>query len=686
MIELSTPIKELTRVGRATEKQMARLGIEIVEDLIFYFPKRYEDLSQLKKISELAIGENATIRARLEQIKSFRSPRKRMIITEAMVSDETGTLRLVWFKQPYLAKTLKPGAWYYFSGKVDNKYHFEMVAPIYELAHTSGEQLHTNRLVPIYKLTEGLTQKQLRWLIKLSLSASQKIEEWIPEFIIEDNNFLSIPKSLQEVHFPNDIKDAEHSLNRFKFGELLLLQLIAAKSRDSLKILPAPSIKLKPDILNRSFEKLPFELTEDQKTSLQEILVDLSGKHPMNRLLEGDVGSGKTIVIALVIEQAIANGYQAVVMAPTAILANQHNETFVEFFEGKGMNVALHTRTDNKINGQESSKKEIHDGLATGEINLVIGTHAVIDDKIKFKNLGLAIIDEQHRFGVKQRQALREKNQTDFWPHLLSLTATPIPRSLALTLYGDLYLSIIQSMPEGRKPVETEVVKESGRANAYNFIKQEIKKGRQGFVVCPLIEESDKLGFKSVKQEFEKLKEVFPDLKIGLMHGKLKPAQKDEIMMDFKNKKIDLLVSTTVIEVGINVPNANIMIIEGADRFGLAQLHQLRGRVGRSTEQGYCFLFTENENEKTIQRLNIFQNSNNGFELAEADLEIRGPGDIYGWEQSGFPKLKYATFSDKKLLKSAQRAAEKIFDEHGLKKFPTLEKRLEQFERTIHFE
>jgi len=665
---------------------MARLGIEIVEDLIFYFPKRYEDLSQLKKIGELAIGEHATIRARLEQIKSFRSPRKRMIITEAMVSDETGTLRLVWFKQPYLAKTLKPGAWYYFSGKVDDKYHFEMVAPIYELAHANGEQLHTNRLVPIYKLTEGLTQKQLRWLIKLSLGASQNIEEWIPDFIIKENDFLSIPNSLKEVHFPNDIKDAEQSLNRFKFGELLLLQLIAAKSRDSLKTLPAPSIKLKPDILNRSFEKLAFELTEDQKTSLQEILVDLSGKHPMNRLLEGDVGSGKTIVIALVIEQAIANGYQAVVMAPTAILANQHNETFVEFFKDKGINVALHTSTDNKINAKELSRKEIHDGLATGEINLVIGTHAVIDDKIKFKNLGLAIIDEQHRFGVKQRQALREKNQADFWPHLLSLTATPIPRSLALTLYGDLYLSIIQSMPKGRKPVETQVVKESSRANAYGFIKKEIQKGRQGFVVCPLIEESDKLGFKSVKQEFEKLKEVFPDLKIGLMHGKLKPAEKDEIMMDFKNKKIDLLVSTTVIEVGINVPNANIMIIEGADRFGLAQLHQLRGRVGRSTDQGYCFLFTENENGKTIERLNIFQNSNNGFELAEADLEIRGPGDIYGWTQSGFPQLKYATFSDKKLLKSAQKSAQKIFDEHGLKKFPALEKRLEQFERTIHFE
>lgn len=665
---------------------MSRLGIETVEDLIFYFPKRYEDLTALKKINELEVGESATIRARLEQIKSFRSPRKRMIITEAMASDETGSLRLVWFKQPYLAKSLKQGAWYYFSGKVDDKYHFEMVSPVYELANTTGEQLHLNRIVPIYKLTEGITQKQLRWLIKVALPTAENQEEWMPDFILKNNKFFPIRKALKEVHFPDNIDDAKLAMARFKFGELLLLQLIAAKSRASLTELSAPKIKLKPDILNRSFDVLPFKLTEDQKTSLQEILVDLSGNHPMNRLLEGDVGSGKTIVIALAIEQAIANGYQVVVMAPTAILASQHYETFIKFFAKKGINVALHTRTDNHINGKETNAKEIHDGLATGEINFVIGTHAVIDDKIKFNNLGMAIIDEQHRFGVKQRQALREKNKSDFWPHFLSLTATPIPRSLALTLYGDLFLSIIQTMPEGRKPVETQVVKESGRKKAYNFIKNEIQKGFQGFVICPLIEESDKLGFKSVKQEFEKLKEVFPDLNIGLMHGKLKPAEKDAVMIDFKNKKIDLLVSTTVIEVGIDIPNANIMIIEGADRFGLAQLHQLRGRVGRSKEQSYCFLFTENENEKTIERLNIFQNSNNGFELAEADFEIRGPGDIYGWEQSGFPKLKYATFSDKKLLRAAQKAAEQIFADHGLEKFPVLQKKLARFERTIHFE
>ena len=290
MIELSTPIKELTRVGRATERYMSRLGIETVEDLIFYFPKRYEDLTALKKINELEVGESATIRARLEQIKSFRSPRKRMIITEAMVSDETGSLRLIWFKQPYLAKSLKQGAWYYFSGKVDDKYHFEMVSPVYELANTTGEQLHLNRIVPIYKLTEGITQKQLRWLIKIALPTAENLEEWMPDFTIKDNKFYPIRKALKEVHFPDDIDDAKQAMARFKFGELLLLQLIAAKSRASLTELSAPSIKKKPDILNRSFDKLPFKLTEDQKTSLQEILVDLSGQHPMNRLLEGDVG------------------------------------------------------------------------------------------------------------------------------------------------------------------------------------------------------------------------------------------------------------------------------------------------------------------------------------------------------------------------------------------------------------
>jgi len=685
MIELSTPIKELTRVGRATEKQLTRMGIETVEDLIFYFPKRYDDLSQLKKIEDLEVGESATIRARLEQIKSFRSPRKKMIITEALVSDETGKLKIIWFRQPYLAKSLKAGAWYYFSGKIDDRYHFEMVAPVYELANTYGEQLHTNRLVPIYKLTEGITQKQLRWLIKFSLQTAGELDEWIPGFIVENLEFNPLEESLKEIHFPTDLDKAESGRDRFKFGELLLLQLIAAKSREGLKTLAAPCIKLKPKILNHSFKRLPFELTEDQKTSLQEILVDLSGKNPMNRLLEGDVGSGKTIIIALAIEQAIANGYQSIVMAPTAILASQHHDTFLDFFKGSKYNIALHTRTDSKINSKEVKPKEIHDGLTTGEIDLIIGTHALIQDKIKFKDIGLAIIDEQHRFGVRERQALREKNQGEYWPHLLSLTATPIPRSLALTLYGDLYLSIIQSMPPGRKSVITDIVKEASRTKAYGFIKKEIKKGRQAFVVCPLIEESDKLGTKSVKEEYEKLQKVFPEFKIGIVHGKLKPNGKDKVMNDFKNKDIDILVSTTVIEVGINVPNASIMIIEGAERFGLAQLHQLRGRVGRSSDQGYCFLFTESDNEKTLERLDIFKNSSNGFELAEADLEIRGPGDIYGWEQSGFPKLKYATFSDKKLLKSAQKAAEQIFSD-DLKKHPGLEKKLLEFERSIHFE
>lgn len=686
MIKLSTPIKDLTRVGRATETQLKRLRIETVEDLIFYFPKRYEDLTALKKINELSAGENSTIRARLEQIKSFRSPRKRMIITEAMVSDETGRLRLVWFKQPYLAKTLRPGSWYYFSGRVDDKYHFEMVAPMYELAHTDGQQLHLNRIVPIYKLTERLTQKQLRWLIKISLQASAEINEWLPEETISRLNFPSIRQALRDIHFPDDIDSAKSALGRFKYGELLLLQLVAARNRKNMQTLPAPSIKLKPENLNRSFEKLPFALTPDQKASLQEILLDLSGQNPMNRLLEGDVGSGKTIVIALAIEQAIANGYQVAVMAPTAILASQHYETFCDFFNKSGYNVALQTRTDSRINSKVVKGKDIFDGLSTSEISLVVGTHSLIEEKIKYKNLGLAIIDEQHRFGVKQRQALREKNQSGYWPHLLSLTATPIPRSLALTLYGDLSLSIIAAMPPGRKPVITRIVGENERKKAYEFIGKEIKSGRQGFVVCPLIEESDKLGYKSAKQEFEKLKNVFPNYNIGLIHGRLKPAEKDEVMSRFKSGEINLLISTTVIEVGINVPNANMMIIEGADRFGLAQLHQLRGRVGRSSDQGYCFLFAETENEKTKQRMEIFQNSANGFELAEADLQIRGPGDIYGWEQSGFPKLKYASFSDKRLLQAAQKNAEAIISSEGLENYPALNEELKKFERSIHFE
>ena len=686
MIDFETPIKDLARVGRATDKQLKRLGIETVKDLIFYFPRTYEDLTKLKSISELSVGEQATIRARLEQVKSFRSPRKRKIITQAVAADETGSLRLVWFNQAYLGKALRLGSWYYFSGKVDDRYHFEMTSPIWELARLGGEQLHTNRVVPIYSLTEGVSQKQLRWLIKLALPLAGQIKEWLPQDILKKEEFLPIEESIKQIHFPDDLETAEKSYDRFKFGELFLLQLVAARSRNNLKSLRASKIKIKPQALNKSFEKLPFTLTPDQRTSLKEIIFDISNDRPMNRLIEGDVGSGKTIVTALALEQVLASGYQVMVMAPTAILAEQHFNSFLKFFENKNVNVGILTRTKSQILQNQVKEKEMRQLLESGEAHLVIGTHSLIQDKVRFKNLGLAVIDEQHRFGVKQRQALREKNLSNFWPHLLSLTATPIPRSLALTLYGDLDISIIKTLPPGRKPAQTRVVGNDQRQSAYDFINKEVAQGGQGFVVCPLIEPSDKLGVRSVKQEYEKLCEVFPDLKIGLLHGRLKPEDKEKVMNDFKNKELDLLVSTSVIEVGIDVPNATIMIIEGAERFGLAQLHQLRGRIGRSDMQSYCFLFTENENEKTGQRLKMFQDSNDGFELAEADLELRGPGDIYGWEQSGFPKLKWAKLTDRVLLKRAQKYARDIIDKNNIDKNPELKNQLEQFERTIHFE
>lgn len=668
-----------------TETQLRRLGIETVKDLIFYFPKKYEDLTKLKSISELLVGEDATIRAQLEQIKTFRSPRKRKIITQALVSDDTGSLKIIWFNQGYLSKTLKRGAYYYFCGKVDSRYQFEMVSPIWELARASGEQLHANRIAPIYSLTQGVSQKQLRWLIKLSLPLTAKLAEWLPEFIISEQDFLKLGNSIKQIHFPTDINIAEKAMERFKFEELFLLQLIASRSRQALKSVAAPKINLKPEVLNNSFQGLPFSLTEDQKTSLREILYDLSNEHPMNRLLEGDVGSGKTIVTALALEQAKASGFQCVVMAPTTILAEQHFNTFSGFFKNKNVNCGILTRTKCAIAGRAIKEREMRQALANGEVDLIIGTHSLVQDKTKFKNLGLVVIDEQHRFGVKQRQTLREKNQGDFFPHLLSLTATPIPRSLALTLYGDLDLSIIKTMPAGRKPAKTRVVAEADRDAAYDSIKQEIKNGRQGFVICPLIEPSDKLGTRSVKQEHEKLCQIFPGLRIGLLHGRLKPEDKEKVMKDFQEHELDLLVSTSVIEVGIDVPNASIMIIEGADRFGLAQLHQLRGRIGRSDQQSYCFLFTENENEKTGQRLDLFQSSNNGFELAEADLSLRGPGDIYGWEQSGLPRLKFAKLTDHILLKRAQKFAQTVFDK-GLEHYPALQTKLEQFERGIHFE
>lgn len=684
MIELNTPISVLTRVGKTTAGRLKRIGLNTVEDLIFYFPFRYEDFSLIKKIQDLLPNEPVTIQGKIKLIANRRSFRKRKILTEALISDETGSVKAIWFNQPYLTKTFKVGDAVYLSGKLDET-RFQFISPEYEKVSLDGA-IHTGRLVPIYHLTEGVTQKQLRFLLKQTLPALKEIKDYLPKEIIERNKFVGLNRALSGIHFPNNQRAAGLAVRRLKFDELFLIQLAIQFIRKQIGENKAGKIRFLEKATKDFVSGLPFKLTNAQKKCAWEILRDLETERPMNRLLEGDVGSGKTVVVALAMLNAILNGYKVVMMAPTEILANQHYQTFRKLFEKQKFSVLLFTAGRKKKDGEKLSKAEVLACLEKAEFDIVIGTHAVIQENVKIKDLGLVVVDEQHRFGVEQRKSLLLKEkQKEFVSHFLSMTATPIPRTLVLTLCGDLDLSIIDEMPPGRKPIITRIVYEQDRLKAYEFIKKQIAAGRQVFVICPLIDPSDKLGVKSVKQEFEKLdKEIFPDLKIGLMHGRLKAKEKEAVMCEFVMGTIKILVSTSVIEVGIDVPNATIMMVEGAERFGLAQLHQFRGRVGRAGHQSYCLLFSESNSELTRKRLRYLEDCVDGFKLAEKDLELRGPGEVYGLRQSGLPDLKIASLSDVELISLAQKEAKGLVE--NKKMTPELEQALRKNNISMHFE
>jgi len=688
MYPLNTPIEKLTRVGKTTASRLKRLGIFTVLDLLYYFPFRYDDFSQIVKIKDLVPNQTVTIKGKIILINNRRSFRKRMTITEALVEDDSGSIKIIWFNQPFLTKNLKVGDEIFLSGKAEfDNLGLQFISPAYEKITGLGS-LNTAKIVPIYSLTNNLTQKQLRFLINLALASVALIPEWLPAEILERNNLFALAAALKELHFPRNFKILEQAQRRLKFDELFLIALQNQLLRQYLSSNPAPQIKFKEKEIKKFVENLVFQLTADQKKAAWQILLDLEQVKPMNRLLEGDVGSGKTIVAALAILNAALNGYQAVLMAPTEILAKQHYNSLIKFFKNFKIKIALLTHSEKILNQAENlNKQEVLDKIKSGEVDLIIGTHALIQDEVEYKNLGLIIVDEQHRFGVEQRKKIKDKNKGQKLPHFLSMTATPIPRSLALILYGDLDLSMIKEMPKGRKKIITRLISEQNRVNAYQFIRQEIKSGRQVFVICPLIDPSDKLGVKSVTEEFKKLdKEIFPDLKIGLLHGKLKAKEKEEIMKDFKANKIKILVSTSVIEVGIDIPNATIMMIEGAERFGLAQLHQFRGRVGRGEHQSYCFLFTANGAPKTLERLEALVKSNDGFALAEYDLQFRGPGEVYGTRQSGLPDLKIATLNDLGLINLTKQEAKEFLENNNLANFPLLKAKLEQVKMINHLE
>jgi len=656
MLSLKTPLNKLCGVGPTKQKALKKLGLKTVQDLIFYFPFRYNDFSKIVPIDKIEPGQIITILGKIQEIKTIRTPRKRIILTRAEISDKTGTLESIWFNQPYLTNVLKEGQKIYLSGRTDSgsPYHL-MRNPEYEIH--KPQTTHTARIVPIYNATGGLSPKWLRYLVSSALPASKKINDYIPVTIRKKHNLLPLNQALSEIHFPTNLNRMEKARKRLAFDEFFLLQLAALQIKRKIQSEKAPPIPLNVKLAQRFTKSLPFKLTDDQRVTAWEILKDLSQKKPTNRLLEGDVGSGKTVVATLAMLQTADAGYQAVLMAPTEILAQQHFKEISKLLKNFKTKVGLRTRSK-QINPQG---------------RILIGTHALIQDKIQFSKLGLVVVDEQHRFGVRQRTELKAKSGK-LSPHFLSMTATPIPRSLALTLYGDLDISLIRQMPPGRKKIITRIVPPQKRTKAYEFIQQRIEKKEQVFVICPLIEESDKLGVAAATKEYEKLKtKVFPQYQIGLLHGRLKTQEKDKVMAAFKKNKIQILVSTAVVEVGIDIPNATIMMIEGTERFGLASLHQFRGRVGREKKQSYCFLFTDSKSSNTLQRLHALVSSKNGFELAEQDLKMRGPGEVYGTKQSGYLDLKIGSLLDYALIKKARAEAEGIVK--NLEKYPLLKRK-----------
>ncbi len=721
MIGLSTPLAEVKGIGPKFQEKLKKLKLGTVKDLLWYFPFRYEDFSNIVAIKDLKIGQHAVIRGEIVSVKMWKSWKKRMFILEALVSDDSGSIRAVWFNQRFLITTIKKGITVNLAGKIiETKGGLTISHPIHEIITASkrnaSELRHTGRIVPVYPETKGLTSKGIRFLIKPLLDNIGRIEDFLPKEILNKQKISNINKAIYDVHFPEKMEDAQEAKKRFAFEDLFFLQLVNLRQRIKLSQEKAHSSDFSIDEIKELLAELPFELTHSQKKSLWEILQDLKKSHPMNRLLQGDVGSGKTIVAVLAALVLAKDGKQIAFMAPTEVLAKQHYETFKKFFKKFDKGVGLATGSMAKVfYGDELEsdikKNELIKKIENNGLKIIFGTHALIQKYVKFNDLALVIIDEQHRFGVKQRAELlkkslpagrQDKSNVNI-PHLLSMSATPIPRTLSLTVFGDLDLSIIDELPKGRKEIITKIVSPANRDKAYVFIRGEVKKGRQVFVICPRIEQTTNdqeqpviksswfntwENVKMVKEEYEKLSQkVFPDLRVGMMHGKMKAKEKNEVMKNFSGHKIDILVSTSVIEVGVDIPNAVIMMIEDADKFGLAQLYQFRGRVGRGEHQSFCFLLTESGSKSTHQRLRSLIEAKNGFELAEKDLAIRGPGEFLGEEQTGVPDLAMKAVRNPELVKSSRQAAEEILkDDPELKKYPLLQTRLETFQKDVHLE
>ena len=694
-LSVDLPASVLRSVTSRVSAPLNRLGLKTVGDLLYLFPRRH---NRVVKIAELQFNEEHSVVASLWTAPSPPRRGHPLKIVEADFVDETGTIRVVWFNQPYMARNLKSGARYVLSGRVTTfNGRRTLNAPHLELVNT-GDSLEKltehGRLFPVYPLSEGITQQSMRKIVREAMGrAASSVKDSLPADILKRNSFLPLERALWQAHYPDDLGTYEAARRRIAFEELFMMQLGVLSLRKQSDLVET-TVPLSPPsgVMDAFLDSLPFTLTGAQKRVLNEVMTDIaSDKRPMSRLLQGEVGSGKTVIALAALLTTATCGYQGAIMAPTEVLAEQHFLTVGRLLEGLTMptisghllsvHLEPHARpvTVGLLLGSTpaKAKREIHQMLAEGTLDIVIGTHAVIQESVEIPNLALAVVDEQHRFGVMQRAALRERGQR---PHMLVMSATPIPRSLALTLYGDLDLSTIDELPPGRQPIRTKAVGPERRRSVYDFVRKEIAAGRQAFFIYPLIDESEAINARAAVKERDRLaQEVFPDLRVGLLHGRMSTGEKKEVMDDFRHGSLDILVSTPVVEVGIDVPNATVMVIEGADRFGLAQLHQFRGRVGRGEHASYCVLVAELPSEDAKERLAAMEEIDDGFKLAEVDLQLRGPGDYFGTRQSGMPDLRMARISDTDLLSLARQEAGALLDRDStLSQHPELRESLAQ--------